>query len=125
MADPDPPRKLRRDARREDVRFRILRALEANPGLSQRGLAREIGLSLGGVNGFLNALIETGLVKIRNSEAAPGGFRFAYALTAEGRAAKTRLAGRFLERRRAELHALRREIDALETDLGQGSDPPS
>jgi len=115
----------RQQVQREDARFRLLRALGGNPGFSQRGLAREIGVSLGAVNALLNAMIEAGLVKIRNSETAPGRFRFAYALTAEGRGATARLAGQFLARRRAELTALQREIDALSADLADTSEPPA
>ena len=125
MADADPTQKTRQDALREDVRFRLLRALAANPGLSQRGLAEDVGVSLGAVNGLLNGLIETGLVQIRNAEAAPGRFRFAYVLTRKGKAAKARLAGGFLDRRRAEVQALTGEIAALEAELGQSSDPPA
>ena len=35
---------------RDELRLRVLRALEANPELSQRQLAAELGVSLGGVN---------------------------------------------------------------------------
>ena len=43
---------------RDELRLRVLRALEANPELSQRQLAAELGVSLGGVNYALKALIE-------------------------------------------------------------------
>ena len=64
MAEADLRRGARRTALSDDMRFRLLNALAANPGLSQRGLAQQIGVSLGGLNGLLNTLIETGLVKI-------------------------------------------------------------
>ena len=51
-----------------DTHFRLLRLLEARPDLSQRDLARELGTSLGKVNYCLNALIDTGLVKVRNTQ---------------------------------------------------------
>ena len=123
MADVDPPRDRRPDTVREDARFRLLRALDGDPALSQRRLAQEIGVSLGAVNGLLNTLIETGMVKIRNSAAAPGRFGFAYVLTGKGKAAKARLAGPFLARRRAEREALRREIEGLEAELGRTPGP--
>lgn len=46
--------------RREDIHFRILRMLEKKPQASQREIATELGVSLGGVNYCLNALIEKG-----------------------------------------------------------------
>ena len=52
---------------RDDLRLRVLRALEANPELSQRQLAAELGVSLGGVNYALKTLIGRGYVKVRNS----------------------------------------------------------
>ena len=125
MADTDLPHENRQDALRDDTRFRLLRALGANPGLSQRDLAEAVGVSLGAVNGMVNGLIETGLVQIRNAEAAPGRFRFAYVLTRKGKAAKARLSSPFLERRRAELRTLTREIAALEAEFGQTSGPPA
>ena len=42
---------------RAEVRFRVMRALEQNPQLSQRDLARELGVSLGGVNYCINAVL--------------------------------------------------------------------
>ena len=51
---------------RNELRLRVLRALEVNPELSQRQLAAELGVSLGGVNYALKALIERGFVKADN-----------------------------------------------------------
>ena len=119
MADPTTPLKSRQDRHHEDLRFRTLRALAGNPGLSQRGLADAVGISLGAANGLVNAMIEAGLVKIQNAGAPTGRFRFAYVLTAKGKTAKTRLAAGFLARRRSERAALDREIEALESELDQ------
>jgi len=47
-------------AKAEDVRFRVLRLLQENPTSSQRDIAKSIGISLGGVNYCLNALVEKG-----------------------------------------------------------------
>ena len=51
---------------RDELRLRVLRALEANPELRQRRLAAELGVSLGGVNYALKALVERGFVKADN-----------------------------------------------------------
>jgi predicted transcriptional regulator len=50
---------------RDELRLRVLRALEANPELSQRQLAAELGVSLGGVNYALKALVEPRLCEGR------------------------------------------------------------
>lgn len=39
-----------RDDVREDVKFRILRLLQDNPEMSQRALAKEVGVSTGGIH---------------------------------------------------------------------------
>ena len=53
---------------RDEYRPKVPRALEANPELSQRQLSAELGVSLGGVNYALKALIERGFVKANNFE---------------------------------------------------------
>jgi len=121
MAKQHPSRTDRQRALREDVRFRLLRALDADPDLSQRGLARETGVSLGAVNALLNGLIEAGWVKIGSAEAAPARFRIAYLPTEAGRAEAQRLAGRYLARRQAERAALSAEIATLEADDRSGA----
>ena len=50
----------------EDTHFRIMRILQENPDLTQRELAEKLGMSVGGLNYCLNALIDKGLVKMQN-----------------------------------------------------------
>jgi len=102
----------------EDLRFRLLRLLEANPTLSQREIATELGLSLGRVNYVLRALIEKGQVKTRNFRMSPNKLRYAYLLTPGGIEEKARLTGGFLQRKLAEHEALQAEIEALQRELG-------
>lgn len=46
--------------------LRVLRMIEANSELSQRQLATESGVSFGGINYALKALVKRGLVEIGN-----------------------------------------------------------
>lgn len=110
---------------REDTRFRLLHVLDRNPEVSQRALAKDVGVSLGSVNARLNALIEIGLVKIGNSQTGTSRFGFAYRLTGSGKAEKMRLAARYLGRRRAQMAALLGEIEALEAEFAPQSDRPA
>ena len=105
----------------EDTRFRVLRALEENPDLSQRGLARDVGISLGGVNYCLRALAEKGQIKIRNFKASDHKAGYAYVLTPSGLAERARLTGRFLQRKLAEYEALEAEIAALREEQDEGA----
>ncbi|MDP1716687.1 MAG: winged helix-turn-helix transcriptional regulator, partial [Burkholderiales bacterium] len=50
----------------DESHYRLLKLLEVQPHLSQRELARELGVSLGKINYCLAALIEKGWIKARN-----------------------------------------------------------
>ena len=83
----------------EDTHFRVLRLLQENPEMSQRELAAEVGVSVGGMHYVLNALIEKGFVKLGNFTAAEDKRRYAYILTPRGIAEKAAITKRFLERK--------------------------
>ena len=104
----------------EDVRFRVLRLLEARPDLSQREIARELGVSLGGINYCLRALADKGQVKVRNFRAADNKLRYAYILTPKGLRRKSLLTADFLQRKLREYNALKAEIAALRAEVGTG-----
>lgn len=101
----------------EDTHFRVLRLLEDNPDLTQRELAEQLGMSLGGLNYCLKALIEKGYIKVRNFQHSKNKFKYVYKLTPSGVARKIALTGRFLKRKMEEYEALKAEIDGLKTEL--------
>ena len=51
----------------QDTTFRIMTILSKNPDLTQRELADRVGISVGGVNYCLKALMEKGLVGDRRA----------------------------------------------------------
>ena len=102
------------------MRLRVLRALEANPELSQRQLAAELGVSLGGVNYALKALIEWGFVKADNFRRSGTKVAYLYVLTPKGIAEKSALATAFLGRKLEEYEVLRQEIEDLKGEVGSG-----
>jgi len=101
---------------REDVRFKVLRMLEGHPEYSQRDIADALGVSLGGVNYCLRALIDKGHVKVANFRQSNNKLRYAYVLTPSGIAERALLTGRFLQRKMKEYEAIKAEIDALIED---------
>lgn len=105
---------------RDELRLRVLRALEANPELSQRQLAAELGVSLGGVNYTLKALVERGFVKADNFRKSGSKTAYLYLLTPKGIAEKASLATAFLGRKLEEYEVLRQEIEALKGEVGSG-----
>lgn len=97
----------------EDTHFRVLSFLEQNPEMSQRDLAKALGVSLGGLNYSLKALMGRGMVKVQNFSKSERKLAYAYVLTPFGLAEKTKLTARFLKRKMEEYEALKAEIDAL------------
>jgi DNA-binding MarR family transcriptional regulator len=70
----------------------LLDAVEQNRAQSQRLLASELGIALGLVNAYLKRCIKKGLVKVRTAPAR----RYAYYLTPQGFAEKSRLTVEYL-----------------------------
>ncbi|MCE9640169.1 MAG: MarR family EPS-associated transcriptional regulator [Betaproteobacteria bacterium] len=101
----------------DEYRFKILRLLEANPQMSQRDLARALGVSLGKANYCLQALIEKGLVKANNFKNNQNKKAYMYLLTSKGLTVRARATVDFLHRKVAEYEALRREIETLKREI--------
>lgn len=101
----------------EETQFRLLRLLEARSELSQRDLARETGTSLGKVNYCLNALIDKGLVKVRNFRNNQNKLGYAYLLTPHGIESKAAITVQFLRRKIDEYEDLKREIEQLQLEI--------
>lgn len=112
-----PDNSSQRDRLREDAQFRILRMLHENPEMTQRDLARAVGVSTGGMHYVLSALVEKGLLKFSNFRASDDKRRYAYVLTPKGVAAKADLTRKFLIRKLAEYELLKAEIDAVKNEL--------
>ena len=102
-----------------DTRFRLLRCLEKDPEITQRALARELGLSLGKTHYCLRALNDRGWLKINRFRQSKKKYRYLYQLTPSGLAEKTRITHRFLKRKLAEHQALTDEIERLRKELAR------
>jgi DNA-binding MarR family transcriptional regulator len=70
----------------------LLDAVEQDRAQSQRLLASELGIALGLVNAYLKRCVKKGLVKVRDAPAR----RYAYYLTPQGFAEKSRLTVEYL-----------------------------
>jgi EPS-associated MarR family transcriptional regulator len=101
----------------EDTHFRIMRILQENPDLTQRELAEKLGMSVGGLNYCLKALINKGLVKMQNFSNSKNKFKYVYLLTPMGISEKVALTTRFLNRKLEEYEALKLEIKALKFEV--------
>ena len=101
----------------EEIQFHVLRRLHQTPQVSQRALAKDLGVGLGTINFCFQALVEKGLVKVQNFSESKNKLRYAYLLTPAGVAAKSKLTAEFLRRKVAEYEALQAEIEALRAEL--------
>ena len=103
----------------EKSRLLILKSLESRPEISQRELAKELGISLGKVNFCINALVEKGLVKVNNFQSNPNKRSYIYLLTPRGIEAKASLTIEFLKAKVREYEALSEEIESLRSEVAQ------
>ena len=100
----------------DEYRYKILKQLEANPEISQRELAKELGISLGRANYCIQALIEKGFIKAKNFRNSQNKKAYIYYLTPKGIEAKASVTLQFLKNKMAEYQALKAEIEHLQHD---------
>ena len=106
----------------DEYRYKILNLVEAKPRLSQRELARDLGISLGKVNFCLQSLIGMGLIKANNFRNSQNKLSYMYLLTPSGVEAKTSITLRFLKAKIQEYEMLKIEIETLQMhvdDIGR------
>jgi EPS-associated MarR family transcriptional regulator len=103
----------------DEMRYKLMRVLQENPEMSQRALAKELGVSLGKVNFCLRALIQKGLVKAKNFSNSDNKAAYMYLLTTRGMEQKASLALRYLKSKTREFESLSAEIDRLRNEVGQ------
>lgn len=106
----------RRQTANDDTLFWTLKVLQENPEVTQRALAKEVGINVSSINFCLKALVEKGWLKMENFSKNPDKLHYAYLLTPTGITEKTALTKRFLERKMAEYETLREEIEALQLE---------
>jgi EPS-associated MarR family transcriptional regulator len=103
----------------ETTHYSLLKTLEENPGLSQRDLAKRLGVSLGKINYCLNALVQKGSLKINNFRNSDNKLAYAYLLTPSGVEQKARMTVEFLKIKIREYERLRTEIEELQHEAEQ------
>lgn len=81
-----------RSSRDEQIVLGVLDAIERNSAVTQRNVSRELGIALGLANAYLKRCIRKGLVKVSEVPTR----RYAYFLTAQGFAEKSRLTASYL-----------------------------
>jgi EPS-associated MarR family transcriptional regulator len=105
----------------DEMRYKLMRVLQDNPAMSQRDLARELGVSLGRINYCLQALVQKGLVKAKNFSNSRNKAAYMYLLTPRGIEHKANLTVRFLKAKTQEYEALRIEIEEMRSEVNRHS----
>ncbi len=100
----------------DDIRYRLLKELDANPKINQRELSKLVGISLGKTNYCLKALIEAGWVKAGNFARSENKMGYAYVLTPKGIREKAAVTARFLKKKQKQYELLEQEIAALKKE---------
>jgi EPS-associated MarR family transcriptional regulator len=103
----------------DELRYQLLRRLEQNPALTQRELAKELGISLGKANYCIKALIEKGWVEVDNFPHNQNKLGCVYLLTPRGLEEKTIVTLSFLKRKQQECKDLVAELEALHQEVAQ------
>src|ERR1700723_2277918 len=85
-------RVLEADHENERIVLDLLTSVEHDGERSQRNIAGELGIALGLVNAYLKRCVKKGLVKVNDAPAR----RYAYYLTPQGFAEKSRLTVQYL-----------------------------
>lgn len=97
----------------DEYRYKILKLVEARPEISQRELAKELGISLGKANFCLKALIKKGLLKATNFRNSKNKLAYMYLLTPTGIEEKSSITLRFLKSKMRDYELLQAEISQL------------
>ena len=74
---------------KQELEYRLLKILDRKPDLTQRQLAKELGISLGKTHYLIKSLIDVGWVKLDNFQNSDNKWGYAYLLTPKGIVEKT------------------------------------
>lgn len=106
---------MRRMDVEDEITLGMLRAIESNCHVSQRKLSERLGIALGLTNAYLRRCVRKGLVKIKQAPMR----RYAYYLTPQGFAEKSRLTAEYLTISLDFFRMARRECTTLFTYLNK------
>ena len=106
----------------QELEYQALKILEQQPDLTQRQLAKELGVSLGKTHYLIKSLIDVGWVKLDNFQRSDSKWGYVYLLTPTGIIEKTALTARFLVRKQREHTQLQQEIAELQEEVRQQQD---
>jgi len=100
----------------DEITYKLLKLIEEAPQMSQREIAKKMGVSLGKVNYCLKAMIDKGFIKVRNFYKNKSKSAYVYFLTPNGLEEKAKVTYRFLHRKMNEFENIKSEIRRLKQE---------
>jgi len=97
----------------DEYKYKILKLVAEDSAISQRELAKALGISLGKTNYCLKALVEKGTLKVSNFKNSKNKLAYMYLLTPSGIEEKSAITLRFLKSKIKEYEMLSEEIKSL------------
>jgi len=101
----------------QELEYRLLKILESQSSLTQRQIAKELGISLGKTHYLIKSLIDVGWVKFTNFKNSKNKLGYAYLLTPQGIIEKSKTTKDFLTRKKKEHIRILKEIKELQKEL--------
>lgn len=105
------------DDGKDELHLSVMRTLQSTPDITKRELANCPGISLGGTNYCLRALVEVGYVKISRFKLSKRKLSYAYILTPACIRARSQITARFWSRKMREYEEPIGEIETLTREL--------
>jgi len=105
----------------QEIRYRIFKILDNNPGHTQRQMAREMGVSLGKFNYCLAELVKKGFVKINRFKSSRNKAAYMYILTPNGIEEKTKITTRFLRSKIQEFEQIKKQIREITDEIEENN----
>ena len=101
----------------QEIRYKLLTLLAIEPNLSQREMARRMGISLGKTNYVLTELANKGIIKIKRFKSAVNKIPYTYMLTPDGLEEKAKITLTFLKRKLSEYEEIKRQIKEIAKEV--------
>ncbi|MBW1895860.1 MAG: MarR family EPS-associated transcriptional regulator [Deltaproteobacteria bacterium] len=101
----------------QEIRYRLLKILSRESKMTQRQMAKEMGVSLGKVNYCLSELSKIGVIKVNRFKSAKNKIPYAYVLTPKGLEERARVTVSFMKRKIAEFEEIERQIRELALEV--------
>ena len=101
----------------QEIRYKLLKLLASEANLSQREMARRMGISLGKTNYVLTELANKGIIKIKRFKSAVNKIPYTYMLTPEGLEEKAKITLTFLKRKLSEYEEIKRQIKEIAKEV--------